>query len=168
MFGSLVLLALTPAAPVPKTPPPPVQVSAKRAVHPPLRLDNGGAIQLVPIDDGHYVEVTVKNTSKDTIRITYSRSLCDRFYPKVTDAKGAEVSERDYHCTFYSPTGIDEPPEVRELRPGDSLSVLVNLKQDWPEEKDKRKPGKYKARIVFESGKLRAESAETFELEVLK
>jgi hypothetical protein len=168
MIGAFVLLTLTPSAPVPKAPPPAIKVTARRAVHPPLLVNVGGQQQVIPIDDGQFVEVIVKNTSKDTIRITYFHSLRDCLYAKVTDAKGTEMSELGYHLTLFSPTSLTPTPFVRELRPGDSFTEMVNLKDDWPETKDKLKPGKYKGRIVFESGKLKAESEASFEMEITK
>jgi hypothetical protein len=60
------------------------------------------------------------------------------------------------------------PVESRaiELKPGDSATVVAHLLQDWPYMAEGRKPGKYTARVVFTSGKIRAESAATFEMEV--
>ena len=53
-----------------------------------------------------------------------------------------------------------------ELRPGESATVIMHLPRDWPH--PARKPGKYTARVVFASGKVRAESSATFEMEVAK
>ena len=53
-----------------------------------------------------------------------------------------------------------------ELRPGESATVIVHLLRDWP--RNARTPGKYTARVVFESGKVRAVSTAAFDLEVVK
>jgi hypothetical protein len=53
-----------------------------------------------------------------------------------------------------------------QLGPGESATVIAHLLRDWPE--GARQTGKYTARVVFASGKVRAESAATFELEVVK
>jgi hypothetical protein len=162
MVTALVLALSAPAAPVPPPPPPVVEVAAKRAVHPPVLVDlGGGKPQLVNIDDGHYVEVTVKNVSRDALSLTYHYGLEDLVYAKVTDAKGREVSDPGHRFAIRS---LQFQPKTMKLGPGDSFTVHIHLHGSIPD--DGKKPGKYTARAVLQFEKLRAESAATFELEI--
>jgi|GEM_PF-3911166 len=164
MICPLMLLVLAPSAPVPKTPPT-VEVVAKRYAYPPqLVIGLNGMPQLFNVDDGHFVEVTVKNVSADIMSISYRRKLVECVDVKVTDAKGTVVSERGRHIGFRRATD----GKKLDLLPGESFTVIVHLEQDWPEEPEHRNPGKYKARIVFESGRVRTESTATFEVDILK
>ena len=98
MLGSLVLLTLAPvpAAPIPKDPPPPVEVTAKYTVHPGW-IDAQGLRPPPAVDDGHFIEVTIKNTTRGTLSFESRHELSDLVYVKVTDAKGKEVSQAGYH-----------------------------------------------------------------------
>lgn len=161
MLASLALLTLAPAAPVPKAPPPapPVEVLAKRYVHPPRVTDLGwGRIQVVNVDDGHYIEVSIRNTSKETLSFDTRHELTDRVYVKITDEKGNEVTRQGYHLMML----CSSRSEAVEVKPGEWKTVVVHLFRDWPA----RKAGKYTARVLFTSGKVKAESETTFELEV--
>ena len=164
MVASFVLLVLAPAAPVPKGPPPPVEVSAKHYLYPPIPvIGAAGLPELLNIDDGLFIEVTVKNTSREVISIPYTRKVSDRVSVKVTDAKGVEVSNPKRHLGFRR---VNEVTKFHELKPGDSLTVIAHLEQNWDD--DPRAPGKYTARAVFQSGDVRVESGTTFPLEVKK
>jgi hypothetical protein len=164
MIGSLVLLALAPAAPVPKVPAP-VEVTAKAYAYPPQLVPGAAGPELFNIDDGHFVEVTVKNISKEPIAVPYTRKLRERVNVVVTDAKGAVVSDPKRHLGFRR---VNDVPKVHELKPSDSFTVVVHLEDNWPTEAERRAPGKYTARVVFECDKIRAESAATFPLEITK
>ncbi len=167
MSCSLVLLALIPGAPVPKAPPPPpppIEVFAKHYVQPPRFIVVGGQQQQINVDDGHYIEVTIWNTSKEAVSFDSRHELGDLVYVKVTNEKGIEVSQAGYHLLLL----CSSKSMPVELKPGDSAKVIAHLLQDWSRAEESRKPGKYTARVVFEGGKIRAESAATFELEIVK
>ena len=85
MLSSLVLAALAPAAPVPREPPPPVEVTAKSYFHPPRLVVVNGQQMVVPVDDGRFIEVTLKNTSTEPLSFKSRHELGDLVYVKVTD-----------------------------------------------------------------------------------
>jgi hypothetical protein len=163
MSASLVLLALLPAAPVPKAPPPPVEVTARRYVYPPRDVGKG---QLVHQDDGHFIEVTIKNNSTDTLsfKSRHDHNLSDLVYVKITDEKGKEVSQAGYHLMLLC-SSVSKPVAVQ---PGKSVTVVAHLLRDWPHTTRGEARGKYTARVMFTTDKVRAESADTFELEFTK
>jgi hypothetical protein len=169
MVGPFVLLVLAPAAPVPKAPPPPsppVEVTAKRYAHPPqLVVGAAGRPELFNIDDGHFVDVTVTNTSRDVISVPYTRKLRERVSVRVTNEKGEDVSDPKRHLGFRRTNDV---ARVHTLEPGASFTVIVHLEDNWPDDAALRTPGKYTARVVFESGTVRVESAATFEAEIIK
>lgn len=158
MVTSFVLLLLAPAAPVPKAPAPAVEVTAKPYSFP---AQPGG----VSIDDGLFVEVTIKNTSKDVIAVPYMKRFREPIHVRVTNEKGAIISDPKRHLGFRR---VNEVPKRLDLLPGDSFSVVVHLEDNWDTDADRRKPGKYTARIVFDNGTVRAESTRTFEVEITK
>lgn len=163
MVASLVLLTLTPAAPVPKDPPPPpppIAVGAKRYVYPPRDVGGG---KFVTVDDGHFVEVTIQNVSQDTLSFDSRHELGDLVHMKVTDAKGTQLSEFGYHLMLL----CSSRSHPVELKPGASVKVIAHLMQDWKWE-TRGKPGKYTVRAEFKSGKIKAESAAAFEIEFPK
>ena len=158
MLGSLVILTLAPAvpaAPVPKPPPPPVEVIVRRYVYPPHFVEVGGVQRQVNVDDGYFIEVTVMNTSTEPISVDTRHNFGDRVYVKITKEKGAEVSQSGYHLILL----CSSRSKLVALKPGDSATVIAHLLQDWPHTAESRKPGKYNARVVFESGRIKAESA---------
>ena len=161
MLAALVLAFSASAAPVPPPPPPAVEVTAKRAAHPPVWVTMAGVTRLVNKDDGNYVEVTVKNVSKSTLSLTYDFPTRFFFYAKVTDAKGKEISDPNYRFRIQS---LQFQQKTMELEPGDSFTEFVHLFGSTPSNAEK--PGKYTARVVFQSKKLQAESAATFEVEI--
>src|SRR6476469_7033925 len=76
MVTSLVLLVLAPAAPVPKPPAPPVEVTFKPYVFPPeITVGGNGVPMFFSVDDGYFIEVTVKNTSKEVVAVPYTKRL---------------------------------------------------------------------------------------------
>jgi len=164
MSGSLVLLLLTPAAPVPKPPPPPIEVTARRYIHPPRFIVVNGVQQQVTVDDGNYIEVTIRNTSSEAISFKSRHELGDLVYMKSTNEKGVEVTKVGYHLLYL----CSSIAKLVELKPGESATVIAHLLQDWPHTDDSRKPGKYTASVVFAFDRIKAESAEKFELEMVK
>ncbi len=166
MVGSMMLLVLVPGAPVPTSPPPPaaVEVTAKHYPHPPLQgIGAMGQPELFPVDDGLFVQVTVKNVSDKAISVPYTKKLSDRVSVQVTDPRGVVVSDPKRHLGFRR---VNEVQQALELKPGESFTVISHLEQNWDD--DGRAPGKHVARIVFECGPIRAESKATFTLEVTK
>jgi hypothetical protein len=99
MLVSLALLTFTTAAPAPKDPPPPVEVNARYTVHP-VWVEVGRPPTPVHADDGHFIEVTIRNTSKETLSFNSRHDLSDLVYVKVTDEKGKEVSQVGYHLLY--------------------------------------------------------------------
>ena len=99
MLGPLVVLTLAPAAPIPQDPPPPVEVTARYTVYP-TWPDGAGRRTPPSVDDGFFIEVTIKNTSKETLSFQSRHELSDLVYVKVTDEKGKEVSQVGYHMLF--------------------------------------------------------------------
>src|SRR5262245_4430787 len=97
VLGTLVILTLAPAAPVPKAPPPPIEVTAKPYAHPRRLVDVGGMPRQVVVDAGHFIEVVIKNTSPEAVSFDPRHELGDLVYVKVTDEKGGEVSRAGYH-----------------------------------------------------------------------
>jgi len=164
MLGSLVLLTLAPAAPVPKDPPPPIEVTAKHYVHPPRFIEVGGKPMQITVDDRHYIEVTIRNILKGAISVYTRHEFGDLVYVKATNEKGVEVTEVGYHLRLL----CSSRSTAVELKPGESATVIAHLLQDWPRTDESRKPGKYTARVVFAFAKIKAESAEKFELEFVK
>jgi hypothetical protein len=162
VFASLALVTLAPAAPVPKDPPPPpppVVIGAKRFVFPPQEAGGGN---FANIDDGHFIKVTILNTSKETLSFQSRHELTDLMYTKVTDEKGVEVSRWGHHLRLV----CGSLPETIELKPGETISRVVHLLRDWPH--SARRPGKYTARVVFAGGKVEVVSEAPFEIEIAK
>jgi hypothetical protein len=164
MVGVFVLLTLAPTAPS-SEPPALVEVTVKPYYHPPeLSIGPNGQPQLFPIDDGNFIEVTVKNTSKETMSIPYTRKLHERVDVTVTDAKGVTVSLPGRQNGFRR---SEDVMKAHVLKPGESFTIVMHLEQNWPDDAECRNPGKYKLRVVFHCGKIRAESTTTFEREIL-
>jgi hypothetical protein len=161
MLGAFVLLALTPAAPAEL---PPVTVTAERYAYPPqLNIGLNGQPEWFNVDDGNFIEVTVKNTSKEAIYIPYTRRLCERVDVTVTDSNGVEVSKPGRQNGFRK---CEDQPKMHTLRPGESFTVILHLEQNWPDDAERRTPGKYKARAVFHCGNVKVAADATFDFEI--
>ena len=148
-----LLVALVPAAPVPKDAALPVVCTAKRVPLPPeLYLDGNYP------DDGLWAEVTLTNRTKAPVEVLSGDEWKDRLYAKVTDAAGKEVSSRgDGSITF--------PEQALVLKPGEPVKVVIHLFRNARPPGEDVKPGRYKVTVVFESGKIRSEAA-AIEVEV--
>lgn len=168
MFTSLVLITLlpTPAAPIPKNPPPPIVVDAHLYAHPPRVFIGNGQVQVQNIDDGHFIEVTIRNNSTETLTFDSRHELGDLVYPKVTDEKGTEISAFGNHLLLL----CSSKSHPIELKPGESRTVIAHLLQDMPfgQRAGNMAPGKYTVRVAFRSGRVKAESAATFPIEIIK
>jgi hypothetical protein len=153
------LVALVPAAPIPKdAESPPVVCTVKRIPLPPeLHVDGNYP------DDGLWAEVTLTNRTKAPIEVLSRYEWKDRIYAKVTDSTGKEVSNPLIPYVYHS---IQFPEQTLVLKPGDPVKVPIHLFGNTGKSDEKKpKPGKYKVTVIFESGKLRSEAA-ALEVEV--
>jgi hypothetical protein len=167
VFTSLVLTTLlpTPAAPIPKEPPPPIVVDAHHYTYPPRVFIGNGKVQVVNVDDGHFIQVTIRNNSTETLSFDSRHELGDLVYAKVTDEKGTEYSKFGNHLLLL----CSSRSQAIELKPGESRTAIAHMLQDLELGRHgNMAPGKYAVRVVFQSGKVKAESAVTFPLEILK
>jgi hypothetical protein len=135
-------------------------VGAKRYAYPPRDVGGG---KFAKVDDGHFVEVTILNTSKEPLSFDSRHELGDLVHMKVTDGKGAVLSEFGFHLQLLCSSRSKEIV----LKPGESATVIAHLMQDWTWG-TRGKPGKYTVRAEFVSGKIRAQSDAAFEIEFPK
>jgi hypothetical protein len=146
-----LLVALVPAAPVPKDVEPPVVCTVKRVPLPPeLHLDGNYP------DDGLWAEVTLTNRTKAPVEVLSRYEWKDRLYAKVTDAAGKEVSSPTIPYVYDS---ILFPEQTLVLKPGDAVKVPIHLFRNARKPGEEITPGKYKVTVTFESGKIRSSAA---------
>jgi hypothetical protein len=144
-----LLIALAPAAPVPKSADlPRIVCTVERTPIP----AGGGRVA----DDGLWVEVTLTNRTGAPITVSSRDDLRDRLYARTTDSTGKEVSNP---VLPYINDSIVIPERTYEIAPGGKECRPLHLLWHTVKPGHKPKPGKYTVTVVFESGTIRSAAA---------